>query len=787
MFFVFLLSFSLSKAVFAESPSVAPAREVFQTALKTQSSDPAKAREFWQTLVSEDGVYSDYAHYFLGKSYWTFGDKKQAVLHFERALAKSPNTQLLRDLRLLLTEHYIQAKEFRRAKEILRKMERGARASDLHPEIVFRLAQAERGIGQAGPSCKWLKKIFVSYPQFEKVSEWGPHLILNQFEGKPTNCNASREDLKKRIRNLHLAGMTEKARREIDLLKSRLLPTEKYEADRLEVSFLLLDGEANRALEVLVPYYQSHKNDISYLNLLASAAVRAGDTTTSIGIYYRIYQMNPRSRKSAQPLFQSAFLSYQFQDYDGATRKFKELRQKFPKSKYATDAHWHLAWIQYLRGDYKGAYASLKENRSMAARSRKSGVVLRDRAQYWMAMSLLKSGETEKARPLFEQLAHDKLLGYYAIAAQQRLAKMPTLSSPMKLAAAENEKKRSVAQALNSEVVVLEESDRSVVPEEATEEAVLATADPEARDSDAIESTESEPAEASDASPVVVETPDGEESEVERVTSFSNPVLVKKIERARDLAEAGFEDWARWELVEIERRTSNRDYLKLLMQEYESRGDYYRSSYIGQIFFGMQRAQHGISGIRYLWEHTYPQAYSHEVKKSSEEWGIPTELIWGIMRAESHYRKEAISPVGALGLMQVMPNTGNRIASMISQKSFTPTQLLEPPTAIRIGSRYLQRLMRKFDNNTILVAAGYNAGPHRVKKWLYHFGHLDVDEFIEHIPFLETRNYAKKVSSNMHVYSQLYSSKSDFMSVLAQPISVRFTDPVPTRETWEEI
>jgi soluble lytic murein transglycosylase len=286
---------------------------------------------------------------------------------------------------------------------------------------------------------------------------------------------------------------------------------------------------------------------------------------------------------------------------------------------------------------------------------------------------------------------------------------------------------------------------------------------------------------------VVAESNEVEESGVERVTSFSNPVLVKKFERARDLAEAGYEDWARWELVEIERRTSNREYLKLLMQEYESIGNYYRSSYIGQIFFGMQRAQHGISGIRYLWEHTYPQAYSNEVKKSAEEWGIPTELIWGIMRAESHYRKEAISPVGALGLMQVMPNTGNRIASMISQKNFTPAQLLEPPTAIRIGSRYLQRLMRKFESNTILVAAGYNAGPHRVKKWLHHFGHLDMDEFIEHIPFLETRNYVKKVASNMHIYSQLYANKSDFMRVLALPISVRFTEPVPTRETWEDI
>ena len=211
------------------------------------------------------------------------------------------------------------------------------------------------------------------------------------------------------------------------------------------------------------------------------------------------------------------------------------------------------------------------------------------------------------------------------------------------------------------------------------------------------------------------------------------------------------------------------------------------SAYIGQIYFGSQRALHGIDGVRYVWEYTFPRAYSEFVETYSKKWGIPQELIWGIMRAESSYKRDAISPVGALGLMQVMPSTGKRVSELMGDKNFEGRKLLEPETAVRVGSRYLQRLMGKFDQNVALTAASYNAGPHRVRGWLASFGTLDVDEFIEHIPFLETRNYVKKVVSNYYIYSHLYSKKKDGLAYLSEPLGLRFTDPVPTKETWDEI
>jgi soluble lytic murein transglycosylase len=137
--------------------------------------------------------------------------------------------------------------------------------------------------------------------------------------------------------------------------------------------------------------------------------------------------------------------------------------------------------------------------------------------------------------------------------------------------------------------------------------------------------------------------------------------------------------------------------------------------------------------------------------------------------------------------MQVMPFTGYRVANLLGEKDFQPRQLLEPSAAIKMGSRYLQRLMVKFDNTIPLVAAGYNAGPHRVKNWLASFGHLETDEFIEHIPFLETRNYVKKVVSNCYVYSQLYGNKRDLFAYLVEGVPHKSDGEMVQKESWDDI
>ena len=161
------------------------------------------------------------------------------------------------------------------------------------------------------------------------------------------------------------------------------------------------------------------------------------------------------------------------------------------------------------------------------------------------------------------------------------------------------------------------------------------------------------------------------------------------------------------------------------------------------------------------------------------------------MRAESQYKKDIVSPVGALGLMQVMPNTAVKVVHLLGNDNeihseFHSAQLLQPEWAISIGAKYLSRLLKKFANSIPLVAASYNAGPHRVGAWLNSFGDLDMDEFVEHIPFMETRNYVKKVVSNFYIYNHLYGSKGEQITSLAEPLHVKISTPLTARETWDD-
>jgi soluble lytic murein transglycosylase len=116
------------------------------------------------------------------------------------------------------------------------------------------------------------------------------------------------------------------------------------------------------------------------------------------------------------------------------------------------------------------------------------------------------------------------------------------------------------------------------------------------------------------------------------------------------------------------------------------------------------------------------------------------------------------------------------------------SKLLQPEHSVRLGAVYLRRLLNQFDGNWALAAAAYNAGPHRVKTWLSQFGHLDLDEFIEHIPFRETRLYVKRVAVNSAQYQEIHQLRTLDFAKLVIPFQERLRNfTVVTKESWEDI
>jgi soluble lytic murein transglycosylase len=123
------------------------------------------------------------------------------------------------------------------------------------------------------------------------------------------------------------------------------------------------------------------------------------------------------------------------------------------------------------------------------------------------------------------------------------------------------------------------------------------------------------------------------------------------------------------------------------------------------------------------------------------------------MRAESTFNPSATSPVGARGLMQLMPETAGK---MVKGKNFDPERLYDPDLNIRLGTRHLKDLIEQYKGNLVAVIASYNAGGHNVNRWLKTYEGLAIDEFIESIPFSETRDYVKKVLATAALYRKLY-------------------------------
>jgi soluble lytic murein transglycosylase len=129
----------------------------------------------------------------------------------------------------------------------------------------------------------------------------------------------------------------------------------------------------------------------------------------------------------------------------------------------------------------------------------------------------------------------------------------------------------------------------------------------------------------------------------------------------------------------------------------------------------------------------------------------------GIIRQESAFDAKAVSPAGAVGLMQMLPSTAKPIAKDLKIKKFKDKQLLDPATNITLGRAYLSKLVSHFKGSYILATAAYNAGPSRVQEWIYTYGDprqagTDVVDWIESIPFDETRNYVQRVMENLQVY-----------------------------------
>jgi soluble lytic murein transglycosylase len=236
------------------------------------------------------------------------------------------------------------------------------------------------------------------------------------------------------------------------------------------------------------------------------------------------------------------------------------------------------------------------------------------------------------------------------------------------------------------------------------------------------------------------------------------PATTAHVERARLLVAAGFQDWAETEIrfgastdgqrhilaLELARSDSTLAlglrHMKVLTPEYLTL-DYDRAP-------------------SEVWGYLFPLPLREDLEKAAKESNLDPFLVAGLIRQESEFNPAVISRAHAFGLMQLLPSTGGMLARKEGLVPFSSNMLFDPRVSLKLGTSYLREQLDRWNGSLEQTLAAYNAGPGRVQQWTANMHFREPAEFVESIPFTETREYVQSVLRNAAVYRQLYSTRT---------------------------
>jgi soluble lytic murein transglycosylase len=239
---------------------------------------------------------------------------------------------------------------------------------------------------------------------------------------------------------------------------------------------------------------------------------------------------------------------------------------------------------------------------------------------------------------------------------------------------------------------------------------------------------------------VVIEEPPSDDLHLEKAELLGNGGLVDFAVRELQSAEAGGGNWALAATAQLCLDTGHYDRaIEVLKHSVPS-------------YFAVD-----IPDLpRPYWEALFPRPYWADLKKYSVANGLDPYLVASLIRQESEFNPVAVSRANAVGLMQLLPRTGKLVAREENLKHYNPSQLYTPGVNLQLGTRYFRGMVDHFGGSFEYALAAYNAGSDRVEEWLGQGQYRDPQEFVESIPFTETREYVQAILRNASVYRQLY-------------------------------
>ena len=234
--------------------------------------------------------------------------------------------------------------------------------------------------------------------------------------------------------------------------------------------------------------------------------------------------------------------------------------------------------------------------------------------------------------------------------------------------------------------------------------------------------------------------PPGENLRARKAELLANAALYDFAERELQAAASGFPSWLAASQAKL----------------YADSGSYIRA------IETLKRAVPGYFSAdldqlpRPVWENLFPLPFWEDLKKNSLSNELDPYLVASLVRQESEFNPAALSPANAMGLMQLLPHVGKNVAKEEKIRNFSTNELFEPTTNIRLGTRYFRHMVDHYHGQVQYALAAYNAGEDRVDDWRSNGDFKDVEEFVESIPFTETREYVQAIMRNAVLYKLLY-------------------------------
>ncbi len=260
-----------------------------------------------------------------------------------------------------------------------------------------------------------------------------------------------------------------------------------------------------------------------------------------------------------------------------------------------------------------------------------------------------------------------------------------------------------------------------------------------------------------------------------RTENFEPDAQVKaRVERARMLSSMGFDDIAESEL-RFGARNGEQPVLiamELAQRAYDRGAPDQAIRYIKGIapsYFWLDLDSAPIM----FWQYAFPLPYRSSIEKWSRQQELDPFLVAGLVRQESEFNAAVISHANAYGLTQVLPRTGRSLARSVGMKTFSTKMLFQPDVNLNLGTRYIRDLLNQHGGNVEHTLASYNAGKSRTDLWRTWGNFREQAEFVETVPFSETRNYIQSVLRNADFYRRLYEGRKAEVISMDGPIPAR--------------